>query len=106
MIAAVHLGSQSVLGPIVSEERIVFGIVANVEKDTSMQQLEKEVAPVDLKGMCVCVCVCVIVSVAYRHTFACTCNMYYLDIVEAIMTRIYDPLLHLVTMRCVPPPGR
>ena len=58
MIAPVHHGSQSVLGPIVSEERVVFGVVANVEKDTSMQQLEKEVASVDLKGVCVCVCVC------------------------------------------------
>ena len=70
MIAAVHLGRQSILGPIVSEERVVFGVVANVEKDTSMQQLEKEVVPVDLKGVYVCVCVCVCACV---RVCVCVC---------------------------------
>ena len=55
----------SVLGPIVLEERVVFGVVANVEKDTSMQQLEKEVAPMDLRGVCVCMCTRVCVDVLW-----------------------------------------
>ena len=68
------LRNQSVLGPIVLGMRVVFGVVAYVKKDTSMQQLEREVAPVDLKGTGVCVCVCVracvraYVCVVGRHT--------------------------------------
>jgi hypothetical protein len=50
-IAAVHLGSQSVLGPMISEEKIVFGVVANVERVTCMQQLGKEISAVDLKAI-------------------------------------------------------
>ena len=51
-----------VLRSIISEDRVVFDVAANIEKDTSMQELKKEVAPVDLNGVCVCV-----------HTCLCLC---------------------------------
>ena len=75
-IAAVHLGSQSVLGPMISEEKIVFGVVANVERVTCMQQLGKEISAVDLKGVCfslhtVCMCVEFTLRDFFMSSFYC-----------------------------------
>ena len=88
-----------VLRSIISEDRVVFDVIANIEKGTSMQQLKKEVAPVDLKGVYVCVCVhacacvhyCECVSGWWTCTFTCI-NMYYLDAGEAMATRLYNRL--------------